>query len=233
MIERNRHSGNSSPITHHSSLIELVLVKVAHQPFGLLMSQVYNIVRPEDRGVKLLKHPTSGEGREWGEIEYRGQTLKVLELARMLHLSLVEPLERSQILLGGKLSAGGAIIEPFGVACDDIIVITTVNSEDLRTVPGWLFYKRLGKLVWGAALLERELLVTQDEVEGIPGDLLVGAPVRGDELSILGQPVTFTTPHLNPAPSSGRLMREAKPKDERRPVMLLDLDVLRRRIYTL
>lgn len=223
MAEQNLKLNNLSLVTQPSSLIELVLVKVAHQPFGLLMNQIFNIVRPEDRGVRVKQPPALEKGREWGEIEYRGQTLKVLELARLLHLPLVEPIERSQILLGGKLTTSGAIIEPFGVACDDIIIITAVPKEDLRPVPGWLFQKRLGKLIWGAALLNRELLVTQHDIEGIPGDLLVGAALRGDRLGLLGQPAT--------ASSEGRLMREAKPVDERRPVLLIDLEILRRRIY--
>src|SRR5690242_14474026 len=82
-----------------SNQVEIVLVKVAHQPFGLLMSQIYNIVRPENQAVKVQSQPAPEAGREWGEIDYRGDTLMVLELARMLKMPLVEPIERSQILL--------------------------------------------------------------------------------------------------------------------------------------
>jgi chemotaxis signal transduction protein len=212
--------------------IELVLVRVAHRPFGLLMSQIYNIVRPETQSFKVKTYPDEQVGREWGEIEYRGSTsiLKVLELARVLKLPLVEPIERSQILLTGKAQATGVISQPFGVACDDILSIITLPLDDLRPMPFWLFKKRLGKLIWSAALIERKLLVGQ--VEPAEFDLdndLLGENQAKDSLEELG---LIFTPSLAPYKPEISLRREAsKPKDERQPVMLLDLDVLRRRIY--
>lgn len=212
--------------------IEVVLVKVAHQPFGLLMSQIYNIVRPDNQGVRVRTRPDAEAGRDWGEIEYRGDALMVLELARMLLLPLVEPIERSQILLSGRLQPNGAIVQPFGVACDDILSITRLPFDDLRPTPEWLFRKRLGKLLWGAALVDRKLLVEQHEASAINKGLLDETQLE-DSLQELGLalPPMLTTIPITAYNTELRLKRDTKPKDERLPVMLLDLDVLRHRVY--
>lgn len=215
-----------------SSQVEIVLVKVAHQPFGLLMSQIYNIVRPENQGVKVKTRPDPEAGREWGEIEYRGDSLMVLELARMLKMPLVEPIERSQILLSGKLQPNGAIVQPFGVACDDILSITRLPLDDMRPIAEWLFRKRLGKLIWSAALVDRKLLAEQQNVNPVSQRLMEEAQVEQSlqELGLAMPPVLESVP-LTKFNDILRLKRDTKPRDERFPVMLLDLDVLRRLIY--
>ncbi len=229
--------GWSSTKTQNSNRVELILVRVAHQPFGLLMSQVYNIVRPDVHGVKLLRRPDKNGGREWGEIEYRGAPLRVLELARMLHLPPVEPIERSQILLSGQIMPSGEIVQPFGIACDDIAAITSATLEDMRPVPGWLFQKRLGKLIWSAVLVARTILQEQHAMQGLGDNVLDSLQIE-DSLSELGVimppvatvPITPTFSLNRYSSKAGELKREVKPGDERIPVMLLNLEILRQRI---
>lgn len=157
--------------------VEIVIVMAAHQPFGLLMNQVYNIVRPQNQAVRVIAQPNPAQGRQWGEIEYQGGSLRVLELARMLQLPLVEPIDRSKILLTGKLLANGTIEKPFGLAVDDIMVVQPVGLDNLRLLPDWLCKKRLGKLVWGAALLERETLEQQSLLHHLQDEGLL-APLQ-------------------------------------------------------
>lgn len=209
--------------------VRVVLVSVAHQPFGLLMSQVYNVIRPGAQGFKLKQQPDSENGREWGEIEYRGQALRVIELARLLHLPLTEPIEYSQILLCGQLNSRGAILEPFGIACDDILSATqTFSIEELRLLPGWLFYKRLGRLIWGAALVNRKVLEEQPQLApGLPGlGLLEVASVGLDLSQNKSKPLS--------ALKKGKatdFKHDFHPAETQRPVMLLDLEVVRRRLF--
>ena len=152
-------------VSKSSQSVEVVLVKIAHQPFGLLMSQVYNIVRPPTGEFKVLTWPDATRNKLWSEIVYQEEPLRVLELARMLELPTVEPLERSRILLTGLLLSNGTIKQPFGLAVDDILAVQLINKDDIRLLPDWISRKRLGKLLWGAALLDRAIL-NQQSVAG-------------------------------------------------------------------
>jgi hypothetical protein len=227
-----------------SQQVEIVIVMAAHQPFGLLMNQVYNIVRPQNQAVRIICQPDPAHGRQWGEIEYQGGGLRVLELARMLQLPLVEPIDRSKILLTGKLLPNGTIEKPFGLAVDDILVVQPVPMDNLRLLPDWLCKKRLGKLVWGAALLQREGLEQQSALhhiaaEGLLGPLQVasfeGANVNFDSataaLAELLPPGEEFLPPVFGANSNGIAKAIEKPANtdpsQSRPVVLLDLAALR------
>ncbi|MEI6043525.1 MAG: chemotaxis protein CheW [Chloroflexota bacterium] len=236
MVEQHKWVTQGAEFNRHfeerpsKQQVEVILVKVAHQPFGLLMSQVYNIVRPDNGEVTLRQHHTKGQ--TWREIEYRGEFLKIVELDRILYLSQGEPLELEyrQILLSGRIHPSGLMVEPFGVLCDEILVITSISTDDLRPIPGWLFKKRLGKLIWGAALLKPEVLVEKYDLQGLSDNVLDG---KGSNLTHQNFPVFATPPSVGqPKGSTTSLLHTAQSnQDERRPVMLLDLEILHRRIY--
>lgn len=224
--------------------VEIVIVMAAHQPFGLLMNQVYNIVRPQNQAIRIICQPDPVHGRQWGEIEYQGGGLRVLELARMLQLPLVEPIDRSKILLTGKLLPNGTIEKPFGLAVDDILVVQPVSMDNLRLLPDWLCKKRLGKLVWGAALLEREGLEQQSALhhiaaEGLLGPLQVAsfeaAGAKFDSataaLAELLPPGEELLPPVFGSGANGLTRAPEKPANtdpsQYRPVVLLDLAALK------
>src|SRR4051812_14177478 len=160
LLSKNREQNNAvrSPVyaaATSGQTIELIMVRVGNQPFGLLLKQVFNIARPEDDTFAVIKPSESDKGREWAEILYRGQPLKVLELARKLQLNAAEPLANAKILLSGRLSGGGNIQHPFGVSVDEIIGIWHIGLDQMRLLDGWVCRKRLGRLIWGVALVDR------------------------------------------------------------------------------
>lgn len=215
--------------------VEILLVMAGHQPFALLMSQVFNIVRPQGTGIKVVSLPDQEKGRAWGEIEREnGNRLRVLELARMLHLPLVEPISRSQILLTGRVLPEGRIEHLFGLAVDDIQSATTVGLDKMRLLPDWLCRKRLGKLIWGVALLEQAFLAQQSALNEVTTASLL-TPVQLDKfmseaagfepINLLGEP----KPETEARPVKlGEYRAEQKGSESRvRPVMLLDISTLK------
>ncbi len=224
--------------TRREDQIEIVIVMAGHQSFGLLLSQVYNILRPQNDGINVLKQPGSAPGQVWGSIEYQGGELRVLELARMLHRPLVEPIDRSRILLTGKLLADGRVEHQYGLAVDDVLAVQRVGMEQLRLLPAWMCQKKLGKLVWGTALLERHSLeqhsaLHQLQTEGLltplqfaifqPDRPKLGSTVEalselgvsvGNELTIIG------------ANGTKEKLKPAIQESEFQPLILLDLAAL-------
>lgn len=225
-----------------SASVEIVLVMAAHQPFGLLMSQVYNIVRPQSEGIRALTLPQPAKGRYWGEIAYQDGRLRVLELARMLQMPLVEPIDRSKILLTGALQPNGALTDSFGLAVDDILAVQHLPLNDLRLLPEWLCRKRLGKLVWAMALVERAVLAQQganteldtenllapvhladfmSEAVSFGADLGLAVPSQSAAASVSASPaLTFTAG--SPSEKAGGSQEQS-----RRPVVLLNLEALK------
>lgn len=219
--------------------IELIMVRVGNQPFGLLLKQVYNIARPEDEMFAVMSQPEPGKGPDWAEILYQGKPLKVLELARKLQLTAAEALTNSKILLSGHLVGGGNIQQPFGVSVDEIIGIWHIGLGKMRLLDGWVCRKRLGRLIWGVALIDREAFGNQPPASalvkknlqpalafnGMIGEtgLLTGAERRngpGREEPATGGTSDFEKSLLiKNSPSSAI------------PVMLLDLEVLRTALY--
>ena len=205
--------------------VELILIEVTHQPFGILMSQVYNIINPDGQALKIRQAPKPELGQEWGEIEYRRQVLPIIELARLLYLPLVEPLEESQVLLSGEFQSDGPLRQSFGVACNDILNVVKLPIEDLRPVPAWLFHKRLGKLIWSVALLEPELLMQRYSIEGL--SLNFG---RSELPAVELEAVVSSRLMPDSRYWKAERKREVKPKDERQPILLLDLEAIRQRM---
>lgn len=222
--------------TRPNQAIELIMVRVGNQPFGLLMKQVFNIARPEDNTFAVSKAAEPEKGRTWAEVLYRGKILKVLELARQLGLTAAEPLANSRILLSGKLSDSGNIHQPFGVSVDDIIGIWHVGLDQLRLLDGWVCRKRLGRLLWGVALMDRETLGHSQP-----------APATGKEIlhpilafnGMMGETGLLSgDAHKDrPEPANDGLTAFEKSKliktgaPAALPVMLLDLEVLRNGLY--
>jgi hypothetical protein len=220
--------------------VELIIVMAAHQPFGLLMNQVYNIVRSQGQAIKVISQPDPEQGRQWGEIEYQGGKLRVLELARMLRMPLVEPIDRSKILLSGKLLPSSTLEKPFGLAVDDILVVRQVGLDNLRLLPEWLCRKQLGKLIWGVALMDQADLEQQDGFNQVQANTWV-APLQ----FISHEPENNSLNQVKPEPigqnglltgfTTGRAAESGKLSSPEtiayRPVVLLNLDVLKDMAY--
>ncbi len=225
--------------TFPAQTVELIMVRVANQPYGLLLKQVYNIARPEDEMFTVIRPSEPENGREWAEILYQGKSLRVLELARKLQLVASEALTDSKILLSGQLVGGGNIQQPFGLSVDDIIGIWHIGLDKMRLLDGWVCRKRLGRLIWGMALFDREAFGNQHPAgsiskenlqpalafNGIIGEteLLPGAEARNGS----GQTEADTGEMSNFEKS--RLLRNSP--SAAIPVMLLDLEVLRTALY--
>ena len=230
-IENSRRAGKQ---------VEVVLVIVSHQPFGLLMSQVSNIVRPQSENIQVLSSST--DDQPWAEIEYQFGRLRVLELARMLHMPLAQPIARSKILLTGNIEANGKVKKAFGVAIDDILSIKSIPMDDLRLLPTWMCSKRLGRLIWAVALIDRVMLTQQsDEQESHSEDTVSANELAdfmsevlsagGDSASLQAflPPSEIRTPSLSRTnfSSLNNELVKLSPAEPRRPVVLLDLDALK------
>ncbi len=240
--------GATSTTNPRQNSVEIVLVKAAHQPFGLLMTQVYNIVRPTSEGIRVQQWPDPHNGRPWAEIDYNGGRLRVLELAAMLQMPLVEPIDRSKIVLTGQMKPDGSLDSPFGLAVDDVIAVRGVALDNLRLMPGWLCQKRLGRLIWGMALLDRESLA-QEETGAFLTPVNLLTPVQLSDF--MSEAVSFE----NNAYNSGSNSRWATPNGPTslpvqsepdlnrfgstvpgevptlRPVMLINLEMLKKVAY--
>ncbi len=227
--------------------VELILVKIAHQPFALLMSQIYNIVRPQDGHFQLLRPPDPLSNRLWGEISYLDTQLRVLELTRMLHLPLVEPIESSRILLTGKLMPDGLIQEPYGLAVDDILAVQMLSLNELRLLPRWVCQKRLGQLIWAIALLDQTSLSEQNVIKDLSAQSGL-ASVRLSEFMVeavgpadsalrksadLTRLLPVNQPIADPLLSPKLLNPAFKPVEpsQQRPVMVLDVSQLKQIAY--
>lgn len=224
--------------TNPGQTVELIMVQISNQPFGLLLKQVYNIARPEGDLFSVISPAEPLKGRDWAEIRYQGQPLRVLELARKLQLAPAEALPTSRILLSGRLVPGGQIQQPFGVSVDDIIGVRLVELAKIRLLDGWVCRKRLGRLIWGVALMERETLGNQtsrgllDRENGQPASGFSGI-IR--EPGLLGGREPFTGENKTGRSEATRQERSGLEESQRfkknlsasLPVMLLDLEVLR------
>jgi hypothetical protein len=239
----NRADTTHSPVyateANPAQTVELIMVQVSNQPFGLLLKQIYNIARPEGDLFSVISPP---EGREWAEILYQGKPLRVLELARKLQLAPVEALNTSKILLSGRLVPGGNIQQLFGVSVDDIIGVWPVELDKIRLLDEWVCRKRLGRLLWGVALLEREAFGSQypnsllNRVELQPA-LTFSGIIREPGLLPGSEPLSVEN---KPGRAESASQEISDLEDIRRfknnlsatlPVMLLDLEVLRAALY--
>jgi hypothetical protein len=209
--------------------VELIVVQVGGQPFGMLLKQIFSIARPEDEIFTEIN--PARDTRDYSEILYRGQVLRVVELAEKLKLNPVKMLPTSEILISGRLTPGGNIRESFGVSVDEIIGVWHVALDSLRLLDEWVCRKRLGKLIWGAALVDRAKFGIADptgEVEptsqfkDLMGETgLLASSTRPDRIGLEG--IMWL--------ESGRLALAGKQNTVEIPLMLLDLEVLRADLY--
>src|SRR4051812_37964512 len=65
---------------HSKKTVELFVVRVGDQPFGLLLKQIFNIARPEGDLFSAIQSPDPE--KRCSEILYQGKILQVVELAR-------------------------------------------------------------------------------------------------------------------------------------------------------
>jgi chemotaxis signal transduction protein len=200
--------------------VSLMLGYAGNQPVALLMSQIYNIIVSS---IQVLHLPKPNDETLWAEVVYQDSKLPVLELARLLNLPLVETLDRSRILVSGTARAGDKILQPFGIALDDILTIQTFRLSDIHTLPRWVAPALKGILM-GMVLVEHELLLSEDE------SLL--------DSGIL-QPVNLISSIGNKAIASGKpeleganVGRNNIATDTRRPVALINLANIKDIIYS-
>ncbi len=212
--------------------VELIVVRVGSQPFGLLLKQIFNIARPEGDVFSVVRPPNPDKG--YGEIFYRGQVLQVVGLARKLQIGQAEALSESKILISGRLVPGGNIQQPFGVSVDEIIGVWRTGLENLRLLDDWVCRKRLGRLLWGFALVDRANLGPQEQVgetqpafqfkfNGMMGETgPLASPTHPDRIG----------PHgIISLAESRRLAMPGSGNPVEIPLMLLDLEVLRTELY--
>jgi|GEM_PF-1783317 len=247
---RRQQFGQS--LSSNKGRVEFILIRSSHQPFALLMSQIYNIVRPGPDGIEVLRQPNLKHNRSWGEVLYQGSAIRVMELPVMLKLPLVEPIQRSRVLLSGTFRPDGGIEAPFGVAIEDVLAVKSVSYDDIRLLPKWLA-RNLNGLLWGVVLMDRETLAKEGALEIIkneaqleplsfaeyaenPEDLLRIALAEPEVLldsdgniSADRSPVYNNEQLLHELRFSGKFVHVQQ--DERRPVMILNLDALKRVIY--
>jgi len=214
--------------------VELIIASAGHQFFGILMSQVSNIMRPGPAGLQVLS-PSALSNRLYSEVAYQGGRLRVLELSRQLFLPLVEPIERCKILLTDPTHGAGRGEMQFGVAVDDIVTLRQFNLSDLRLLPRWLCGNQLGKLIWGAVLIAPETLAQDNVTSALPTPFqfeaeMVAPPLVSSEplrrLEIV--PALLAKNSLNLAERLTQRERRVEQvgADSRRPLILLDLQVL-------
>lgn len=230
--------------------IELVVVSAGHQLFGLLMNQVFNIMQSGVAGFQILTTANAENNQPYYEIIYRNEMLRVLELGRILGLQLVEPLERSKILLTGQLKADGGVAYPFGVAIDEIITLRRINKNDLRLLPDWVGASGLGKLIWGVALVEREMLdntasnldyqgsalpkpFNLDKEDKDTSVLMMKKPEKPQsaKLSLPSMPTMSNMKLTDRLAAQRERQAEQMLNDTRRPLLMLDLQKLRSTVY--
>ncbi|HEX2916807.1 MAG TPA: hypothetical protein VH186_38975 [Chloroflexia bacterium] len=214
----NRVKSQSDTGKEKTRTIEIILVSAGHQPFALLMSQAYNLLRPldESAGNPILRWPEPEQNRPWAEIAFQGKSLPVLELARILELPLVEPLDRCRILLSGKNN--DKQLNLFGLAVDEIqTILSDISLDDIRLLPAWLTGKRLGKMIWGSVLIKRQVFteLAQSGQDLLPAPLAPGNDF--DDVTALEKNGSDTD-------------NEDLEHDDRVPVLLLDLEVIHERI---
>jgi chemotaxis signal transduction protein len=238
-----RETGSSAA----NDQVEIVVALAAHQIFGLLMTQVINIVRPGPTGLQVISNSDENEGQSYGEILYQNNIIRVVELTRQLHLPMVEPIERSKILLTEQVGKNGRDRVTFGVAIDDIISLLRVNKADMRLLPSWLCAARLGKLVWGVVLMEAEQLaydktMVEYQNSALPQPFQLDSKKSVVEIEAASKETNQEATQLKVAevtaagsPKSLSLaerlgQRERKVEqfavDNRRPLVLLDLQLL-------
>lgn len=191
-----------------------------NQPVALLMSQIYNIIVS---GIQVLHSPQPNDETLWAEVAYQDSKLPVLELARLLKLPLVETLDRSRILVSGTSRAGDKILQPFGIALDDLLTIQTFRLSDIHTLPDWVAPALKGILM-GMVLVDHELLLSEDEPLLDSGIL---------------QPVNLISSIENKAIVSGKpeleganVGRNNIATDTRRPIALINLATIKDIIYS-
>lgn len=224
-----RLSAPTAALVASARTVELIVVQVGGQPFGILLKQVFNIARPEDEIFTEINPARNTRG--YTEILYRGQVLRVVELAEKLKLDPVKQLPTSEIVISGRLTPGGNIQESFGVSVDEIIGVWHVGLDNLRLLDEWVCRKRLGKLIWGAALVDRanfgiadstgEVAPTSQFKDLMGQTGLLASSTRPDRIGLEG--IMWL--------ESGRLALAGKQNTVEVPLMLLDLEVLRADLY--
>jgi len=191
-----------------------------NQPVALLMSQIYNIIVSD---IQVLRSPQPNEEVFWAEVAYQDSRLPVLELARLLKLPQLDTLNRSRVLVSGTTRAGGTILQPFGIALDDLLTIQNFRLSDIHTLPHWVAPALKGILM-GMVLVEHEFLHLKD------APLLDAGILQPVNLisSIENKAIAFGKPKLDGA----NVDRNKVAHDTRRPVALINLATLKDIIYS-
>jgi hypothetical protein len=138
------------------------------------------------------------------------------------------------------------------VAIEDVLAVKSVPYDDIRLLPKWLA-RDLNGLLWGAVLMDRGTLAKEGALEIIKNEaqlepLSFAQYAENDEELLrvaltepeaFGDPITPPPTATTPAYNNEQLLHELRflgkfvhvQLDERRPVMILNLDALKRVIY--
>jgi chemotaxis signal transduction protein len=214
----------AKPINTANS-IQVLLVKINGQVYSLLMSQLFNILKVTSDEPHFTKQ-TKLNGKPCTVVEYRSQFVPVISLAKVLLMPEVTPLEQSEILLSGKLTTSNTLAQVYGLCVDTVLTVHISKLEDLRSLPSWLYQKNLGKILIGALLVEPQIINPESE-----------------ELGVIQHDIT-PVKNLLFDEDSAKLDRKAElyyrytvnsqqkiEQDNRRPIMLLNLDAIRSQLY--
>lgn len=218
--------------------VQILLVQANGQVFALLMSQLFNILRPEAGRLKIRGEFTR-EDKLWTEVEYRLQVLPVLPITSALLIETEPvPLEQCEILMSGCVTQNTNVLEQvFGLAVERVLTVHFFRMEEMRRLPSWLYQKRLGNLIIGAVLVKRELLDNK-QAEQISSENDSAAWQSGDAALFdleTDKNLRFrSTRTERKADVYNRYLNNSvsnKEQDQHRPVILLNLDALRSQLY--
>jgi chemotaxis signal transduction protein len=205
--------------------VQVLLVKVNEQIFGLLMSQLYNILRIDSAEPRILRQTTLN-GKPCTVVEHRSQFVPVLSLSKVLLLNKPLPVDQSEILLSGKLTGNNYLAQVFGLSVDSVLTVHAFKKEDLRYLPKWLCQERLGNIIIGALLAKPEIIsADSNELGIIQHDI---TPVT----TIIEEESRRKADHK--AEIYNRYVMQSQQKaeqDNRRPIILLNLDTIRLQLY--
>ena len=235
MLLWNNKPANPAPVSksgagHAKKTVELFVVRVGGQPYGLLLKQIFNIARPEGDMFSVIRSP--GPEKGYGEILYQGKVLQVVELARKLQTGPAEALSESKILISGRLVPGGNIQQPFGISVDEIIGVWHIGLEKLRLLDEWVCRKRLGRLIWGIALVDRANYGLQEQAGDVqPTSQFNDMMSETGLLASFNRPDHVGLPEIFSRDEPLRLARAGSVNSGEIPLMLLDLEVLRAELY--
>lgn len=205
--------------------VQVLFVCAGGQIFGLLMSQLFNILKVDGDEPRLTRQ-TKLNDKDCTVVEHRGQFVPVVSLSKVLLMENHLPVEKSEILLTGKLRGNSTLLQVYGLCVDSVMTVHSFRREDLRHLPDWLYKKRLGNILIGAILVEPNLIVLDtSETEVVP----VSEPLSNGLLN--------NAERVKPdrkAALYNSFVIQSQPKveqDVRRPVMLINLDTIRSQLY--